>query len=83
VYPETLLTFRLEAPVAVSTERAPLAYRWVESGDYERGEQPVRTRPSLQRLPVYYGGPVFWPYPYTYFGTGFYWGRGHSRGWRW
>src|SRR5205809_2917226 len=41
VYPETVLTFRLDTPVAVNTTRAPYAYRYVASEDYNR---PVENR---------------------------------------
>jgi hypothetical protein len=36
VYPESLLTFRIEDPVTVSTTQAPQAFQYVGQGDYER-----------------------------------------------
>lgn len=93
ITPEQVLTFRVENPVVVSTERAPQAFRYVGPGDYQSDPQ---TRPYAPRRPgPYYGAgyPVYGPgwgpyygYPYYYgpsigigFG-GFYGGRfGHFR----
>lgn len=86
LYPEQILTFRVEAPVEVSTEAAPQAFRWVNPGDYERPyDVQNRTRPPYGS---YYGyaSPYGYPYPYSYWsgypyywgpGIGFYWGRGY------
>jgi hypothetical protein len=90
VYPETLLTFRIEAPVTFSTERAPHAFRWVEASDYDRpADLQVRQtlpRPVYYGSPSIYGGPGYWPYyyygPSFYWGGGYWGGRGYSRGWR-
>src|ERR1039457_4216418 len=35
LYPEQILTFRVEAPITVATEAAPQAFRWVSPNDYE------------------------------------------------
>jgi hypothetical protein len=98
LYPEQILTFRVEAPVAVSTEGAPQAFRWVNPSDYER-PYDVQNRPGPPNG-AYYGGygyasPYGYAYPYAYGygygygypywgpGVGFYWGRGYwGRGWR-
>jgi len=37
IYPETLLTFRLAAPLAISTEHAPQAFQMVGPGGYAGG----------------------------------------------
>jgi hypothetical protein len=72
VYPETLLTFRLDLPVGVSTTRAPYAFRYVNPSDYN---QPVQTQIARRPPPPAYGygpgygpvyGPVYGPYPYPY-----------------
>jgi hypothetical protein len=77
VYPETVLTFRIDSPVAVNTARAPQAFRYVGPDEYDR---PVETR-AVQRPPTraygYYDGynggyaigPYYgsWGYPYSYF----------------
>jgi len=93
LYPEEILTFRVEAPVAISTEAAPQTFRWVNAGDYDR-PYDVQNRPPG---PGYrYGSHYPYPYPYAYgygygypyyWGTGVgfgYWGRGWGRwGWGW
>ena len=88
ITPEQVLTFRVENPIVVSTERAPQAFRYVGPGDY----QSEQARPYAPRRPApYYGagypvyapvwGPYYYGYPYYYgpsigigFG-GFYGGR--------
>jgi hypothetical protein len=93
ISPEQVLTFRVENPIVISTDRAPQAFRYVGPGDY----QAPQARPYAPRSPApYYGAgyPVYGPgygpyygYPYYYgpsigigFG-GFYGGRrgGHGR----
>jgi hypothetical protein len=89
IYPETLLTFRIESPVTISTERAPQAFRYVEPNDYSQVSDH-RPAPPPQRYgpcsgydcpppPVYYGyyggyyGPPFY-YPYYGPGRAFFYG---------
>jgi len=93
ISPEQVLTFRVENPVVISTDRAPQAFRYVGPGDY----QSEQAHPYAPRSPApyYYGagypvygpGPYYYGYPYYYgpsigigFG-GFYGGRyyGHYR----
>jgi len=78
--PETLLTFRLEAPLSISTERSQVAFQPVRPSDY-RGDQDAyaNRRPRLApgppyRRPYYYPEPWYgWGYPGLYFGySGFY-----------
>jgi hypothetical protein len=74
IYPESLLTFRIETPVAVSTERASQAFHYVDTYDYGReseaqGPPPARACPEGGCPPppppyYYYGG---WPYYYPYY----------------
>ncbi len=77
VYPETVLTFRIESPVTISTARAPQAYRYVGPEDYARPRetQIVRRGPPY---PYSYYGPGYYPYypyyPYWGSGLGFFWG---------
>jgi len=74
VAPEALLSFRLAAPLEVSTEKGPLAFRPVSQGDY--GDQDAYANaPRLRRpgypAPYYYGycGPWGWDcYPSSYYG---------------
>src|SRR5215469_6592161 len=67
--PETLLTFRLQAPVTINTEHSSVAFLPVSQHDYASAQQP-----QLQQLPVvpaYPGYPGPPPYPY-WGGWGFY-----------
>jgi hypothetical protein len=71
VYPETLLTFRIDAPITFSTERSYEAFQPVMQEDYER-EGGYRQGPPPRFAPrPYYG----YPYPYSYGGYyPYYWG---------
>jgi len=93
IFPESALTFRIEAPVTISTERAPQVFRWVEREDYDRPEE-LQTRPARARVgcgpygcppPPYYYGGLWSPYYYGprlgfYFGPRFYYGGGFYSG---
>lgn len=88
IYPESVLTFRIDAPVTFSTERSGQAFRYVAPNEYDR---PVWSEQPPQRTacagygcapppPAYYGyGPGYGYYggyyPY-YYGTGLslFWG---------
>jgi len=67
IYPEALLTFRVEAPVTVATDRAPQAFRYVDSNDYQQPPN-LQTRaaapPRPYAAPYPYYGPYGYPYPY-------------------
>jgi hypothetical protein len=77
VAPETLLTFRIEAPVTIATDRAPQAFRYVEPPDYQRGPGPAQ-RPAYAASP---GGYGYAPAPYPYYGYGSpYYGYGFGPG---
>jgi hypothetical protein len=96
VYPETLLTFRVDTPVNIDLTRAPQAFRFVGPDEYDH---PVQTtvarrpapRPYYTPYPYYggypygYGGYYGYGYPYAYgptFGIGIY-GGGGRWGRRW
>jgi hypothetical protein len=91
IYPESVLTFRVQAPVTISTERAPQAFRYAEREDYDR---PHELQTRLAPVPYGYGAPVhpyyyyygpgfgFYYRPWYYYGPGFYFGRGYYRGYR-
>jgi hypothetical protein len=78
--PETLLTFQLQAPVTISTEKSRVAFHPVGQADYSAGvnsQRPQRfTREGAyppQAPPPYYGYPYAYdPYFYPYGGWGFY-----------
>jgi hypothetical protein len=80
--PESMLTFRLEVPLSISTEQSQMAFQPVRPSDY-RGDQDayanprhrVVSGPSYPRPYYYYPGPWYGGgfYPGLYFGySGFY-----------
>ncbi|HEY4361610.1 MAG TPA: hypothetical protein VGN17_11595 [Bryobacteraceae bacterium] len=73
IYPEQLLTFRIDSPVVVSTERAPQAFVPVQPGDYNQpSPRPQLRRAATPPPPAYYGYGS--PYPYwgpSYYGYGY------------
>jgi hypothetical protein len=74
VYPEQVLTFRVENPIVVATDRAPQAFRPVGPQDYQQaGDQPrLQARPPVR--PYYGPGYAYGPYPY--YGYPYYYGPG-------
>ncbi len=91
IYPESALTFRIDAPIEISTARAPQAFQFVNPNDYSRSEQ-LQARAPQRRYgyppPVLYGPYPYpgWGYPYyypPYYGPGFGVGVFISRGRRW
>jgi hypothetical protein len=94
VYPETALTFRIESPIAISTARAPQAFRYVGPEDYNHPlEAQARPAPLARRCygcapPPPYWGPMYSPYPYwgpywgPSYGVGIVFGGGRYRRWR-
>jgi hypothetical protein len=94
--PETLVTFRLQAPLAISTEKSQVAFQPVTQQDFnnnaQSNDQRARRPGYYARGPYgpyynpyygnYYGyGPGFYPGPYFYGGLGFY-GPGFYGRWR-
>jgi len=73
IYPETLLTFRLAAPLAISTDHAPQAFQMVGPGGYTGGYGGYRGGypggPSAQGAPLPGSSSGWnclgygWPYP--------------------
>ena len=85
LYPEQTLTFRIEAPLTISTEHSPQAFRYVQPGEYDRPEYSQQPPPQMG----YYAGapypavapaPYYYSYPYYGYGYGYpyYWGPGFS-----
>ena len=74
LYAETLLTFRLDAPLQISTEQSQVAFQPARQSDYSRAgaDQDLYARPRPNRGPGPYGpygGPSYYaPYPYPYYG---------------
>jgi hypothetical protein len=78
IYPESILTFRLSEPITISTDRAPLAFRYVNTpNEYNRasnaqGPPPAGPGwtckgygwpPPTATPPPYYYYPYAYPYP--------------------
>ncbi|MBZ5544730.1 MAG: hypothetical protein LAO07_13795 [Acidobacteriia bacterium] len=87
--PETSLTFRLEFPLTISTERSRVAFRPVEPEDYNAGRTFQRRTERFAVAPrtpppAYWGGYYPWGYYYPgpFFG-GFYRFGGHGHRHRW
>jgi hypothetical protein len=82
IYPESLLTFRLSRPITISTERAPQAFRFVETSEYNGAPAPQGPPPPSgwncqgygcpppTTPPPYYYYPYYPYYPYPW-GLGF------------
>jgi hypothetical protein len=91
--PETVLSFRLQAPVTISTEKGQFAFQPVTQSDYDT--HSPQNRPRMVRPgpppPPYYSGPYPYPYAYGYpypfypapfVGFGYYGGFGRYGGFR-
>lgn len=67
VYPEQELTFRIENAVTFSTMNAPMAFHYIEPGEYADADhynQPRRPAPAYVAAPA----PLYYPYPYSWWG---------------
>lgn len=83
IYPESVLTFQLQAPVEISTSRAPQAFQYVNTQqDYARGGGQFSSRPpaascyncgAVPPPPPAYGYGAYYP-PYAYGGYPYYGG---------
>jgi hypothetical protein len=93
--PETILSFRLQAPVTISTENSQLAFQPVTQADYDsrspqgrpRMNRPAPQRPPYPYYPYAYPYAFGYPYPYgfyaqPFFGFGYYGGYGRFGGFR-
>jgi hypothetical protein len=75
IFPETMLTFRVNQDVTVSTERSMQAFRYVQPSDYESPAPALVRRPMPPRPMYGYAPYPYYPYPYFY-GPSFYYGFG-------
>jgi hypothetical protein len=80
VYPQDVLTFRLEAPVTISTEASPEAFERVTPGEYQQ-RMSLQPRASAESAPPRYYGYYGYPYYYNYWYSPYFWGPGFSFGW--
>jgi hypothetical protein len=81
--PEQLLTFRIETPLTISTERSPQAFRYVQPNEYDRPYETQHAPPGpyASQAPApapYYGAYPPYPYPYYGYGYPYYWGPSFS-----
>jgi hypothetical protein len=88
VYPESVLTFQVTAPITVATANAPQAFRYVGPEDYNRpaSAQYSTRQPGTVVAPGY--GYSYAPGYYPYYGYGYgypyYWGPSVViGGWGW
>jgi hypothetical protein len=74
ISPETVLSFRLQNPVTISTVNSQFAFQPVSQSDLN--SRPRQNRPQMARPgpPPYYGYPYAYGYPYGY-------GYGYPYGW--
>lgn len=69
ISPETVLSFRLQAPVTISTANSQFAFQPVTQSDYDSRSgqgRPRLSRPAPPPPPYYYPGPYGYPYAYGY-----------------
>jgi hypothetical protein len=81
VYPETPLTFRLDAPLTVDTSAG--SFPQVTQQDYDKGLRPPAPPRYGYAQPGPYYGPAYPPPPYYFYGGfgpyyGYGWGPGFS-----
>lgn len=85
IAPESVLSFRLQAPITINTERSQFAFSPVTQQDYSAranysGAQRFAAPGPGYPPPYYYGYPYGYPYAYGFypypFGFGFYGGYG-------
>jgi len=90
IAPETVLSFRLQAPVTISTANSQLAFQPVTQSDYDSHTREGRPRMANQDpprpynsypYPYAYGYPYPW-YPAPFIGFGYYGGYGRYGRWR-
>jgi len=73
VYPEDMLTFRLEAPVTIALDGSGDAFQPVAQQDYAP-KPALRQRTYASAPPSLYYGYYGYPYYSPYFYPGYYWG---------
>lgn len=73
IYPEQVLTFRIEQPLTISTERSPQAFRYIQPGEYSQASYNPPPAPGYGAPgPVYAAAPYYGPYPYYAYGYPYY-----------
>jgi hypothetical protein len=77
IYPESVLTFRVESPIVISTDRASQAFRYVAPGDYSQPTDQPRLARRPGPPPSYYGPGYYGPGYYGPYAGPYYWGWGY------
>lgn len=95
IYPEQVLTFRIEQPFTVATDHSPQAFRYVQPNEYNQPDYSQGPGPGFSASggaypappPAYYGGYPAYGYGYPYYPYGGFslfvgpgWGRGYYHG---
>lgn len=62
--PETVLSFRLQSPVTISTEKSQFAFQPVSQSDYSNNSRNLQRRPRMRAVPP--PPPYAYPYPYSF-----------------
>jgi hypothetical protein len=78
LYPESVLTFRIEAPIDISTEHAPQAFHYADTQDYGQGYRAQGPPQGPMGPPAYGYAPAPVPPPPYYSPYPYYWGPGIS-----
>jgi len=71
LYPETVLTFRLDGPVSIPTQQSQQVFRPVNQQDYDSNDGR-RNEPRTFRAVETYAPPPYYYSPYYYRGYGYY-----------
>jgi hypothetical protein len=74
VRPEQVLTFRMDNPIVVNTDRAPQAFRYAGPYDYQQPQDQPRSAPPVGRYYGSYYGPGYYPYYGYGYGYPYYYG---------
>jgi hypothetical protein len=74
VFPESLLTFRLDTAVTVDLTRTAGAFRYVSPDEFDRPVQTMVRRPVPVATPYYGGGPFYGGPGYPFYPYASWWG---------
>jgi len=64
--PETLLTFRLQEPITINTQKSAIAFVPVSQQDYASAAPQIQQRPPMPAYPPAPAYPYPYPTPYPY-----------------
>lgn len=82
IYPEQVLTFRIDSPLTIDTTRATQAFRYVQPNEYDRpvyNQSTPTPYAAVPRAPVAVAAAPYYGYGYGYpYYSPYYWGPGFS-----